>query len=175
MKHCVRAWRTWLEGTHVDCLKNTAEGAEILLDYCARKLDSNRMAEIDGHLAGCGECRSLVAAQSELWETMDRWTMPAVSSNFDARLYARIAAENADPSWKRWLRKTFRPATPVPFWKPVVSLAAACAVLTVALVVHTPEPAANVAVKQVHAESVDIEQVAKALDDLEILTPTSPM
>ena len=111
----------------------------------------------------------------ELWETLDQWTMPAVSSDFDSKLYARIASENSQPAWRKWMRRVFQPVTPVAFWKPVVSLAAACAVLTVALVVHTPERTNDVAVKQVHAESVDIEQVAKALDDLEILTPTSPM
>lgn len=160
----------------MDCLKHTREGAEILMDYCARKLDPDRVAEIDGHIADCAECRSVVVAQRELWETLDQWTAPAVSSDFDAKLYARIASENAEPGWRKWTRRVFQPAAPVAFWKPVASLAAACAVLTVALVVHTPEQqASHVALKQVHAESVDIEQVAKALDDLEILTPTSPM
>jgi hypothetical protein len=159
----------------MDCLKNTREGAEILMDYCARKLDSERVAEIDGHIADCAECRGVVVAQRELWETLDQWSAPAVSSNFDAKLYARIASESSEPGWRKWMRRVFQPAAPVAFWKPVVSLAAACAVLTLALVVHTPDRASDVAVKQVHAESVDIEQVAKALDDLEILTPTSPM
>lgn len=157
------------------CLKDSREGAEILMDYCARKLEPDRVSEIDGHLADCAECRNLVNAQRELWETLDRWTAPAVSSDFDAKLYARIAQENAEPAWKNWIRRVFQPAAPVAMWKPLVSLGAACAVLTVALMVHTPERATNIAVKQAHAESVDIEQVAKALDDLEILTPTSPM
>ncbi len=159
----------------MDCLMHTKEGAEILMDYCARKLEPDRVAEIDGHLANCSECQNIVNAQRELWETLDRWTVPDVSSDFDAKLFARIAEEDAAPAWRQWIRRIFQPAAPVAIWKPVVSLAAACAVLTVALVVHTPERASDVAVKQVRAESVDIEQVAKALDDLEILTPTSPM
>src|SRR5579871_5119658 len=158
----------------MNCLVESREGAEILVDYCARTLPPERAAEVAAHLAECAECRKLVDAQAEVWETLERWQAPEVSAGFDQKLYARIARENAEPSWKRWVRRILQPAVPVAFWKPAVSLAAACAVLTVALVVHEPvRPVAPA--KQAHAESVDIEQVAKALDDLEILTPTSPM
>ena len=97
--------------------------------------------------------------------------MPEVSQRFDARLYARIAEEEAAPVWTRWMRRFFQPAVPVPMWKPAVSLAAACAVLGVGLAFHTP--VAHDAAKQVRADNVDIEQVANALDDLEMLTPNS--
>src|SRR5271168_1350671 len=45
------------------CLKNSREGAEILMDYCARKLDPDRVSEIDGHLAGCAFTRFRHSAQ----------------------------------------------------------------------------------------------------------------
>jgi len=152
---------------------HTKEGAGILLDYCAQALNPARRAEVDRHLEHCEECRKFVVAQTELWETLDRWTPPEVSPTFDARLYARIAREEAAPGWKKWARRILQPAAPVAVWKPAVSLVAACAVLALALVVHTPDRGAQT--PQVHADSVDIEQVAKTLDDLDILAPSSPM
>jgi anti-sigma factor RsiW len=155
------------------CMLHTKEGAGILMDYCARTLNADGVAEVERHLTNCAECRNFVEAQTELWETLDRWTPPEVSTNFDARLYARIAREQAEPAWKRWARRILQPAAPVPIWKPAVSLAAAGMVLALALVVHTPQR--RDAGTQVHADSVDIEQVARTLDDLDLLTPSSPM
>lgn len=156
------------------CMMRSNEGAQILLDYCARSLDPLRAAEVERHIEMCAECRALVEKQTELWETLDQWTAPAVSPNFDARLYARIAREQAAPAWRKWARRIFKPAVPIAVWKPVVSLAAACAVLAVALTVHPAAPHST-PTPQVHADQVDIEQVAKALDDLDLLAPSNPM
>jgi len=177
MKRCARGWRIWPrehhEGKKMLCLTQSKKGAEILLDYCARGLDPVRMAELERHLEHCAECRGAMEQQLRLWETLDEWKAPAVSPDFDARLYARIARDQSAPAWKRWARRLLQPAAPVAMWKPAASLAAACAVLALALTVHTPQPHSSV--PQVHADQVDIEQVAKALDDLDIITPTNPM
>ena len=157
----------------MNCLMQMKEGAELLLDYCSGSLDARRAAEIEKHIESCGDCRRAVEAQGGLWATLDRWTPPAVSTGFDARLYQRIAQEQSAPPWRQWLRRIFEPAVPVAMWKPVVSLAAACAVLVIAMAVRTPEiPDAG---KQIRTEKVDIEQVANALEDLEMLTPASAM
>jgi anti-sigma-K factor RskA len=163
------------EGT-MNCLSKMKEGAELLLDYGAGTLTSARKVEIDRHIENCTECRGLVEAQRDMWHTLDQWTPPAVAPDFDRRLYARIAEEKAAPLWSRWMRRLFQPAIPVPFWKPAVSLAGACAVLAVGLMVHAPNaggPAKQIHAVNVHADNVDIEQVANTLDDLELLTPTS--
>jgi anti-sigma-K factor RskA len=155
------------------CMTQSKEGAEILMDYCARTLDPVRKAEVDRHIEVCAECRGMVESQTELWETLDQWQTPPVSPSFNARLYARIAGEEAEPGWRKWARRITHPAEPVAIWKPAVSLAAACAVLAVALTVHAPQP--HNPTPQMHADQVDIEQVAKALDDLDILTPFNSM
>jgi anti-sigma factor RsiW len=155
------------------CLTQSKKGAEILVDYCARSLGPAPKAEVERHLENCAECREVVEKQVRLWETLDEWKAPAVSRDFDTHLYARIARERSAPAWKRWARRILSPATPVAVWKPVASLAAACAVLALALTIHTPQPPSSV--PQVHADQVDIEQVVKALDDLDLITPTSPM
>jgi len=162
----------------MECITRTKDGAEVLVEYCSGALNAARAAEIKKHIAACGACRTIVEAQRELWQALDGWTAPAVSEDFDARLYARIAREESAPSWKQWARRLLQPAIPVAIWKPAVSLAAVCAVLTVGLMVRTPDPSeqgSQTYIHEIHSEPVDIEQVANALDDLEMLTPGSAM
>jgi len=158
----------------MECINKAKDGADILVDYCCGALSGTRATEIVKHIADCGDCRRLVEAQRELWRTLDQWAVPEVSQNFDARLYARIAQEESGPAWQRWARRILQPAVPVAVWKPAVSLVAACAMLAVGLMVRTPEPVEN-PIQVRSAEHVDIEQVASALDDLEMLTPRSAM
>ncbi len=103
----------------------------------------------------CADCRGFAA----VWERLDEFAAPEVSPGFDARLYARIAQEETRvslSSWRRWL------------WRPIAPLAAAAAVVALVLcflhVPGTPDSA-----KQ--ASKVEIEQVAQAVDDLDLLTP----
>ena len=153
------------------CLTNGKESAEILLDYCAQTLDPAQVVQIEKHLEVCGDCRSLVAAQREVWQTLDRWTPAEVSPNFDARLYAQIAEHDAAPVWKQWLGRVFQPAVPAGRWRPAVTLAAACAVLVMGLLVHMPD--LTTPAQQIRSEKVDIEQVEQTLDDLDMLIPPS--
>jgi anti-sigma factor RsiW len=172
----------------MDCIKNNKQGVEILTDYCAGILDPAVAVAIDSHIEQCAACRNMVESQRVVWEMLDVWTPLEVSRNFDARLYARIAEERAEPAWRQWLSRVFRPATPYEWWKPAVSLAAAGAVVALALVSGVPEktpfahttPSAykNTTVHQstmVQAvsgsEEIDLEQVQQALDDMDLLTP----
>jgi anti-sigma factor RsiW len=171
----------------MDCIKNNKRGVEILTDYCAGILDPAVAFEIDTHIAQCAECLKMVEAQRMVWEMLDVWTPLEVSRNFDARLYARIAEEQAEPLWRQWLRRVFLPPTPYRLWKPAVSLAAAGAVVGMALIVGVPgvgvpdkmpfahpAPSAykNTTVQaKASSEEIDLEQVQQALDDMELLTP----
>src|SRR5712692_1870527 len=92
--------------------------AEVLLDYCAGTLDAARAAEFARHVEACDGCRRVVEGQREVWGALDGWMPVEVSPDFDARLYARIAQEQAAPPWRRWLRAIFRPSVPYPFWRP---------------------------------------------------------
>ena len=124
--------------------------AEVLLDYCAGTLEPARAAEFATHIDACGDCRRVVETQRQVWGALDAWTPLEVSPDFDARLYARIAREQAAPQWRRW------------FWKPAVPLALACAVLAVGFLVRTP-----------NEDKLDIQQVERTLEDLDMLTPLS--
>jgi anti-sigma factor RsiW len=150
----------------MDCIRMDKHGAEILTDYCAGTLDPARSAAVEAHTRDCAECRRLVEAQRSVWETLDRWKPAVVSPDFDAKLYARIAAECKPSVWLRW-RKAFLP------------LAAACAALLVALAVRAPEwnravpdrPSAQVQPGSTDLDQVPFDQVQQTLDDLNLLTP----
>jgi hypothetical protein len=171
----------------MDCIKNNKQGAEILTDYCAGTADPRVAAEIDAHTKVCAECRAMVEAQCAVWEMLDAWTPAEVSRDFDARLYARIASEQNGPVWRRWWSRLFQPATPHAWWKPMVSLGAAAAIVSMALIVRLPEQIAPVQQKSTIVQSaaqassqpagspeeIDLQQVQQALDDLDIVAPVS--
>jgi anti-sigma factor RsiW len=156
----------------MNCPTKRNEDAEILLDYCAQTLPPLQTAEFEVHLKQCADCSRLVEAQKEVWGALEAWTPHPVSVNFDARLYARIAQEQAAPAWQLWLRRIFQPALPYPLWKSAVPLIAACALLAVGLTVRMPNAASPVH-PQLRAEKVDIEQVEQTLEDFDILTPAA--
>jgi anti-sigma factor RsiW len=157
----------------MECLHNNKQGAEILTEHLAGTLDPARQAELERHSKDCPDCRRLL----EVWDHLDDFQAPALSEDFDHRLYARIANEARMPWWRRmWL-----PTASLwrPLWRPVLPLAAACAVLVLALLVRNPDSDDTVksdSVKQARIEqtgSPEIEQVVQALDDLELLSPVS--
>jgi anti-sigma factor RsiW len=155
------------------CFKDTKEGAELLVDFCAGSLEPAQAGKLERHIAGCLDCRELVEEQRAVWETLDRWTAPAVSPEFNARLYARVAEEAS--GWRTWLPGVFRPVVPYSIWKSA-ALAAACAVLVFGFLAppldyrmshRETEPQAEVD----KGENVDIQQVANTLEELDMLTP----
>jgi anti-sigma factor RsiW len=155
----------------MECLKQAKSGAQILLDYCSGALEPAAAAEVERHTETCDGCRQMIEAQREVWETLGQWTAPAVSQNFNARLYARIAQQNETPRWRQWIGRVTRPAVPYALWKPA-ALATACAVLAVGFLVHVPPRPAVQTSPQMSADRVDIEQVANALEELDVLMPS---
>jgi len=139
------------------CLSKHQQGAELLASYLAKTLNADRMAELDGHIRECADCRGLAT----VWERLDEFAVPEVTPGFDARLYARIAAEEARGlDWRRWL------------WRPMAPLAAAGAVAALALYLHPlGTPLRGIPDVSKQANKAEIEQVAQALDDLDLLIP----
>ena len=133
------------------CLNKNEHGAKLLTGYLAKTLDAAGMAEVDRHIQDCAECRGLVS----VWEKLDEFAAPEVTADFDARLYARLAEEDARrPCWRRLL------------WRPAVPLVAAGALVGLGLLMvpRTPDVAKP-------ANQMDIEQIAQAVDDMDLLTP----
>jgi anti-sigma factor RsiW len=137
------------------CPTKDKQNAKILLEYCAGTLDPDRALDFEKHAAECAGCGREVASQRALWQTLDQWTPAEISPDFDARLYARIAREDAAPLWKKWL---------VWGWKPALVTAAAGAAILIGLFMRQPQPPSR-------TDTVDIEQVEHVLEDLDMLTP----
>ena len=140
------------------------DNADVLLDYCARSLDAERTAMLEKHMENCAGCREMASEQSQIWSAMDSYEAEAISADFDRKLYARIEAMDRVPAWERFWAPVREYLKGQPAWKPVLSVAAASAVLFFVIAVRTGvEPTANII--DVH----DVEQAERALEDLEML------
>lgn len=160
------------------CLNKNKQGTETLLDYCAGTLEPERAAAVENHARECAACRTLIAEQTNLWKALEEMEAPEISADFDARLYARIASEQARPAWRAWWDRMSLSGLSLPGhrWAPLVAGLAATAILAVGLVVNTPlfhpHTAPDVS-RQIRPDAVDVEQLEVTLQDLEILTPPS--
>ncbi|MBI1789393.1 MAG: zf-HC2 domain-containing protein [Acidobacteria bacterium] len=143
------------------CPIETRENAELLLDYCARKLDPEKAGVLERHIATCPACREFRDAQKLLWDSLDQWDAQPVSPDFDRRLQRRIEQEEQRQGWWRRLLSPLltRPAVPL--------TATACLVLAAGFILQNPggnvQPVADSAVVR------EVEQVERTLDDIEML------
>jgi hypothetical protein len=137
-------------------------------------MDAAARARFERHLGECASCQTEIAAQQEIWNALDAIgaETPAVSPGFDQQVYARIASEERDNFLLKICRRFFASGEPVE-WRPSLSMAAACAVLFVMMVlgfrgntapVVAPEPKADLKM-----EAFEVEQAETALEDLEML------
>lgn len=158
------------------CPTERNEDAEVLLDYCAQRLNPKDAASVEQHLAVCDRCTRLVNAQRAVWEALDHWEPAAVSTDFNRRLYARIDAEEAESGMLTKLVRTAAARCSLVSWRPLVPVAAICAVLIAALFINTPNirSTGHPREPEVRFEKVDIEQVERTLDDLDMLKQLSP-
>jgi hypothetical protein len=133
-----------------------------LLAFSAGKLQEARSGEIREHLETCSACLEFVAGQGEVWRALDAWEPPAVTGDFDRRLYGRIEQE------VRWWDRYVHALGPllVRQWLPIA--AAACLIVVAGLVSRQPAdvpPPAQAA----QVESLQPEQVDHVLDDMQML------
>lgn len=144
------------------CPMEGREGAELLLDYCARRLDPEKSAWFDRHLAFCASCRELVAAQKQVWEALDYWNALPEPSDFDRKLEWRIEAEER----RQWFRRNF--AAGLAGWLRTALPAASLATAALAVfMIHAPDrPESGL---QPWIEKADMEQAESALEDLDMI------
>jgi anti-sigma factor RsiW len=125
-----------------------------LLAYFDGTLPEAERRALDAHAAQCADCRALLSVHTQL----DAFTVPEVSSDFDAKLYTRIAADAAKPWWH------------VSNWKLVIPITAAAAMLAIGVFVAQRPAVVNEIPNQDKAE-IQLPQLEQALDDLELLMP----
>jgi hypothetical protein len=127
---------------------------------------------LERHIDECAGCRRLADEQKAVWSALDVWTVPMVSEDFDQRLHARIAVAELRPWWKRqWDSLSHARFS----WKPVLPVAAACVALFGVFLVHNPvslgtsRTAPTTVIQTQDAQKVDVDQVERALDDIDML------
>lgn len=154
------------------CPIESHETADLLLAYCARKLDAETTIVLERHMAGCPACREFQSGQQTVWDALDAWEAMPVSADFDRRLYRRIEEEAAHASWwSRIMRPFAAMFGPGLMSQGVPLVAAACLLLLAGVIlvrpdsVNVPEDLAS----GVRMESVQPDQVESALDDVEML------
>jgi hypothetical protein len=139
----------------MNCLLKPTEQQDLLLRHLAGDLAGETLRSWQRHLSSCSDCRSLLESQQILDADLSSWQPPAISPDFDQKLWARIELDRQQvrPWWQRYLvlDGSWRFAVPVAL--------AACLLLGYFVFSPTPEV----------MQAEDIEQVERTLDDLEAL------
>lgn len=160
-----------MQNTKMTCPLQT-DNADVLLDYCARALDQDRKAMLEAHMVSCPACREMAATQAQIWSALDDFDAAPVSVDFDRKLYARIESLDRVSAWDRFWAPVREYLQGQPAWKPVLSIAAASAVLAVVLVVRSDvappvEQRSNLPAAMIDVQ--DVEKAERALEDMEML------
>jgi len=140
--------------------------AELILSYAAGTLEPSAQIEFERHLASCESCRQLLMRQQTVWEALDVWHGAPVSSGFSDKLYERIAEHERASWWRRTVEYRWSRLL-----RPVMPVAAASAAILIAFLVKAPLQSPNFGGPAEPA--VSMEQVERALDDMDMLKPLS--
>jgi anti-sigma factor RsiW len=144
----------------MNCPSANPANSELLLAFSSRKLAPPQAAALERHLAECPACAEFVHRQQALWHTLDRWEAAPISPDFDRRLYQAI---EHSPSW--WQRLTH---SSVPIFATAAAFLVIAGVLLDRSVPPQPDPVPVHAVSP-RADSLQAEQVVKALDEMDAL------
>ena len=146
----------------MQCPRENGSSAELMMAYTAGALEPSAQIELERHMVSCEGCRAMAAEQKAVWDALDAWRPATISADFNDKLYQRISEEGAVAWWQRPFRFNWswglRPALPV---------AAACAAIMVAFLVQEPTPAHRSPLPV--EKKISIEQVERALDDMDML------
>ncbi len=150
----------------MQCPTHRGEKAEVVFAYLGRHLSPEAAREFELHTEQCPECREALDSQRAVSEALEEWMPEPVSADFDRRLLARLAREER-LGWRlglvrqRWL--SLRPA---------VAAAAAALAVAAGLLLRGPGTPAPLAAPA--ADTVDIEQLYRTVEDLDMLYLLDP-
>jgi hypothetical protein len=147
----------------MNCPLTTHDHAD-LLEYSAGAVTGGA---IEAHVESCGECRRFVQEQRAVWAALEAWDAPAVSPDFDQKLFRRIAN---DRSW--WDRLT-RPLRPLVVHRGLAAAAVACLLITAGLMLERTSGPAAPAKPDAAIVEIQPEQLEKALDAMDVLSEFS--
>jgi len=152
---------------------------ELLLGYCARRLDLETASALEGHIAACPACQVWTKSQSQVWTALEAWEPAPVSADFDRQIYARLQSEREGRGWWRTL---LRPWLRLSGLRPALSLGLAGLLVVVAFWMQKPKATPSPTPNQTQTETLDPDRLEKALDDVDMLrqlslvgTPDTPL
>jgi hypothetical protein len=150
----------------MNCPLKTEETAGILLDYAARRLDSEMKALMDRHMKECADCAAARLEQTIVWDALDAWDPMPVSIDFNRRLWQRIDAMESAP-WYERLAESLRMAN----WKPAFTLVLATLIVAAGFVLDHPGNRApdGGGSSTAGVSASEAEQVEQTLEDLQLL------
>lgn len=141
------------------CPMECGEMSEVLLAYCARRLEPETAAIVERHIASCAACRRVCDGQRAVWEALEAWEAIPVAPDFDRRLSGRIEWEAAASWWaKARLGKGLA--------RRGLPLAAAACLLMAAVGIMEPWGKRG---EESAATAMQADQVERTLEDLELL------
>lgn len=162
----------------MNCPMKSGESGDLLLAYCAGRLDAETTAILRAHMDACADCREMRDRQRILWDILDRWESPPPSLDFNRRLYSRIEETCAGGFSRTFLRSLFSPMRPV-IRRPAFSVVAALALLAAGFLVEYPGiryagPGGNRPSQAAEGLTVQADQVENTLNDMEMLHELNP-
>jgi len=152
----------------MNCPLATPENAQVLLDYCSRRLAPASTEILERHIAVCGACREFADNQRAVWQALDAWEAAPVPADFDSRLYSRIEAQSS------WWELLVRPLRQVTMRRAIPAMAMAGLLVATGFVLERPgiSPLPPV-VNRGDLAQVEPEQVENALDTMDVLAEFS--
>ena len=130
-----------------------------LLALTAHQLGEPQVVRLEEHVGACSRCREFVDRQQTVWQALDAWEPPAITGDFDQRLFRRIEQR---VSWREryW---------PFRHWVPIA--AAACLIVVAGWVSSRPAGVAPMPQPQAaQLQSLQPDQVEHVLDDMQMLS-----
>ena len=149
------------------CPRESGQGPEMLLAYSSGELDTEMAADFEEHFRTCPACGEEAAAQQAVWSALDAWEAPAITEDFDRRLYARIRSESS------WLDRLLRPLRPVLVSRALPVAAAAAAIVAAVLVERPAVRLAPPVPESAAVETVAPDQAEHTLQDMETMRELS--
>jgi hypothetical protein len=120
--------------------------------------------ETAAHLRECSACAEVQHGQQLLWQRLDAWEAPAISSDFEERLFRRLEGRTS-AARSNWLAGWFRPV------QPAFAAALVCLVVAAGLVIEQAQQVSSEQAAAVQGwEREDLRQIDTALDDIEMLS-----
>ena len=136
----------------------------LLLDYAFGRLARGQAALLAQHASECSDCAATLVEYSSISGALDLWEAPAISTQFNRRLWDRIERA-ASVTWYMRAAEWFRPRS----LKPAIPVAAAALVFAAVFFFDRTVRMANTPTTG-GVTAIEADQAERTLDDLQLIS-----